>query len=67
MPRKLPHFLLMGRPGSCSNSGEARETRGIQRAALHTTQPHGVPVTSCGEGALLVGGVRYFFWSEPVC
>ena len=32
-------------------------------AAFNATHPQGVPATSCGEGAAVVGGVRYYSWS----
>lgn len=32
-------------------------------AAFNAAHPQGVPSTACGEGAALVGGVRYFSWS----
>ncbi len=32
-------------------------------AAFNATYPQGVPATQCGQGAALVGGVRYFSWS----
>jgi len=32
-------------------------------AAFNATYPQGVPVSSCGEGAPSVGGIRYYSWS----
>jgi triacylglycerol lipase len=32
-------------------------------AAFNATYPQGVPTTSCGEGAYVVNGVRYYSWS----
>jgi len=32
-------------------------------AAFNAAYPQGVPVSSCGEGAFSVGGVRYYSWS----
>jgi triacylglycerol lipase len=32
-------------------------------AAFNAAHPKGVPATACGEGAAVVGGVRYYSWS----
>jgi triacylglycerol lipase len=32
-------------------------------AAFNATYPQGVPASSCGEGASVVGGIRYYSWS----
>jgi triacylglycerol lipase len=32
-------------------------------AAFNATYPQGVPATSCGEGAFVVNGIRYYSWS----
>ena len=32
-------------------------------AAFNASHPQGVPASSCGEGASVVGGVRYYSWS----
>jgi triacylglycerol lipase len=32
-------------------------------AAFNAAHPQGVPATSCGEGAFVVNGVRYYSWS----
>jgi triacylglycerol lipase len=32
-------------------------------ATFNASHPQGVPATSCGEGAFVVGGIRYYSWS----
>jgi triacylglycerol lipase len=32
-------------------------------AAFNASYPQGIPSTSCGEGAAVVGGIRYYSWS----
>lgn len=32
-------------------------------ATFNASYPQGVPATSCGEGAFVVGGIRYYSWS----
>ncbi len=55
--------LLSGSPNPQDALAGLESLTSAGTAAFNAAHPHGVPVTPCGEGASLVGGVRYFSWS----
>ncbi|KIF79807.1 lipase family alpha/beta hydrolase [Noviherbaspirillum autotrophicum] len=55
---------LSGSPTLPQNSWAAANSLSTAGSAkFNAAHPEGVPITSCGEGAYQVNGVRYFSWS----